>query len=186
MNIKHTFPLLVLSIFILSACQPGLPPERPINTGDRPRVTRNTTPVEEVLPTFAVTSAETKSEMKLRSQTSRYLNAQSSVLEITLTSSRLAYCQNENPALGEGEEELKITIKSKDGKTAIVQDELANNDGIEIAGVYRNNQGDIPLQTSDFSSMKIIDLNSAIVRGNLQIATTDLSIEGEFFTAICK
>lgn len=187
MNNKYIIPLLVFSALVLSACQPALPPERPINNGDRPKVTKeNTPPVEEVLPILAITFGEEKTEMKLRSQTSRYLGTQEAALEITLTSSKLAYCQNENPALGEGEEELKITVKSKDGTTPVDKGELAGNDQFEISGTYRNNLGDVQFQTTDFSSLNISDLNTAIVRGHIQIKTIDRSIVGEFFTAICK
>lgn len=142
MKSTNIFSLLVLSSILLSACQPALPPERPLNTGDRPRVTRGQPEVvrEEVLPTLTIARGEAKSEMKLRSQTSRYLNAQNTALEITLTSSDLAYCQNENPALGEGEEELKIIIRSKDGKTPVDKIEFAGDDRFELSATYRSNK----------------------------------------------
>lgn len=211
MKSTNIFSLLVLSSILLSACQPALPPERPLNTGDRPRVTRGQPEVvrEEVLPTLALTQGEAKSEMKLRSQTSRYLNAQNTALEITLTSSDLAYCQNENPALGEGEEELKITIRAKDGQTPIEKIEFAGDDRFELSATYRSNKpapagqtetsaadnesaqpsaapADVTFSGADFTGLKITDLNAAIARGHLSITSTDLSVEGEFFTAVCK
>ena len=187
MSKQYILPVLILSIFVLSACQPAQPPERPINTGDRPRVTREKTPpAEEVLPVLAITKGENKSELKLRSQTARYLNNEKTALEIVLTSSNLAYCQNESPALGEGEEELKIVVKTVDGKFSVGQGELATEPGYELSGTYRTSQGDVALEKSAISSLNITDLNAAIVRGHLKIAGTDLAIEGEFFTAICR
>jgi hypothetical protein len=211
MKSTNIFSLLVLSSILLSACQPALPPERPLNTGDRPRVTRGQPEVvrEEVLPTLTIARGEAKSEMKLRSQTSRYLNAQNTALEITLTSSDLAYCQNENPALGEGEEELKIIIRSKDGKTPVDKIEFAGDDRFELSATYRSNKpapagqtetsapdnesaqpsaapADVTFSGADFAGLKITDLNAAIARGHLSITSADLSVEGEFFTAVCK
>lgn len=198
MKSTNTLTLLLLSAIVLTACQPALPPERPLNTGDRPRVTRGEEEIarEEVLPILSVERAGAKSELKLRSQTSRYLNAQNSALEITLTSSDLAYCQNENPALGEGEEELKITIRATDGQTPIGKIEFAGDDRFELSATYRGNAppagetaaqpAEITLSPADFASLKVTDLNAAIVRGHLKIASADLSIEGEFFTAVCK
>ena len=188
--------LLITSILVLTACQTSLPPERPLNTtGERSRFTQNEedTQREEMLPVLTIADKDSKSEMKLRSQTSRYINANNSAIEITLTSSRLAYCQNESSALGEGEEEIKITIKAKDGKTPIEQNEYVDNNNFEISAIYRGNKqtspstlSDITFSSGDFITMEITDINTAIVRGQLKLSKDEITIEGEYFTAICR
>ncbi len=184
---KHLSILIpVFSIFALTACQAGLPAERPLNQGDRPRVTYNTQPVEEVFPVLNVTQKDQKSEFKMRSQTSRYLNSSNTELEITLSSSAVAFCKNEAPTLKEGEEQLKFIIKSKDGKTPVGKTEFAKNEAYEISIMRKTPTLDTKIPADSLESFKITDLNNAIVRGHLKIAATDLTIEGEFFTAICK
>lgn len=173
----------ILSALFLSACQNGTP-ERPVNTGDR----RNNTPeapVEEVLPSLKVNAMGQASEMKLRSQTSRYLNDKKTELEIVLTSSKVAFCQNEKPTLLEGEEELRLTVKSKKN-TPVVAADYANNPDYEITAVRKTPSLETTFSPENFKSFKITDLNNAIVRGNINIAAKDMSIEGEYFTAICK
>ena len=202
LNKKHLILVLLISGLALAACETTLEPERPLNTGDRPRITNGNR--EEVLPMLSITQNGTESEMKLRSQTSRYLNEKKSILEINLTSSNLAYCQNENPALGEGEEELKITIKSKDGNTPIEAMQFVDDDRFELTANYRSNKKansehstsnstdmsvtptNIAFQSADFTNLTITDLSAAIARGELKISTENINIEGEYFTAICQ
>jgi hypothetical protein len=178
--------LLALSTTVFTACQIGQPAERPLNTDGRPRVIKPATPVEEVLPVLKVSQKGQNSEFKLRSQTSRYLNDLKTELEITLSSSSQAYCQNEAPVLKEGEEQLKITIKAKDGKTAITKAEFAGNEAFEIFALRKTATLETKIPAESFESLKISDLNNAIVRGSLRIASEDLKMEGEYFTAICK
>ncbi len=190
MNRNKLISLLALSTIVLTACQMGQPPERPLNTGDRPRVTRTTntpaTPAEEVLPMLKITQKDQIGEFKLRSQTTRYLNEAKTELEISLSSSRLAYCQNESPELKEGEEQLKIIIKARDGKTAIPKAEFAKSTDYEISATRKSATLETKIPAENFESLKITDLNNAIVRGNLKIVTADLTMEGEYFTAICQ
>ncbi len=173
---------LTFTLIILSACQAPLEPEHVV------KFDRNTdkTPVEEVLPVLKVTQGPDHSELKLRSQTSRYLNAEKSAIEITLSSSKIAFCENQAPALKEGEAELKITVKAKDGKKAISKADLSKDADLEITAVYKTPSGEINISGDQFKSLAISDLNEAILRGNIQVSAKDFAIEGEYFTAICK
>ncbi|MCC6643187.1 hypothetical protein IT411_00375 [Candidatus Peregrinibacteria bacterium] len=183
---KSKFVLaLVLTAFMLAGCQDNGQPEHPLNTDGRKSNSNQEVkkPMEEVLPVLKVTKGPDHSELKLRSQTSRYLNPDQSVLEITLSSSQTAFCKNESPALQEGEAELKITVK---GQKAIVKEDLALNKDLEINAVYKTSAGEIMISGDQFKSLNISDLNAAILRGNLQISAKDFAVEGEYFTAICK
>lgn len=173
---------LTFTLIALSACQPSAEPEHVV------KFDRNTdkTPVEEVLPVIKITQGTDHSELKLRSQTSRYLNAEKSAIEITLSSSKIAFCENQAPALKEGEAELKITVKAKDGKKAISKEDLSQDSNFETSATYKTPAGEIAISGDQFKSLSISDLNAAILRGNIAISAKDFAVEGEYFTAICQ
>jgi hypothetical protein len=185
MNNRSLIIIFALASIALTACQGGTP-ERPINTAGDRRNEKPEVPIEEVLPSLKINAQGQASELKLRSQTSRYLNEAKSELEIVLTSSKVAFCQNEKPELLEGEEEVRLTVKSKDGKKAVVAADYANNADYEISAVRKTPAGETTFSPENFKSFKVTDLNNAIVRGNINIVAKDMSIEGEYFTAICK
>jgi hypothetical protein len=186
MNNKVLFALLALSLTLFSACQSPSVPEPLLNQGDRPRVTRGNTSTEQIYPVLKMEQSGQAGEFKLRSQTSRYLSDDKTTLEIILTSSDLAFCKNESPELKAGEQEIRFTVKSKDGKTPVAKEELANNSRFEISGVYKTTAGEVKLDGASFESLKLTDLNNAIVRGILKINSAGLKLDGEFFTAICR
>lgn len=173
---------LAFTLITLSACQTPSQPEHVV------KFDRNTdkTPVEEVLPVIKITQGPNHSDLKLRSQTSRYLNAEKSAIEITLSSSKTAFCENQAPALKEGEAELKIIVKAKDGKKAITKEDLSKDTDFESIATYKTTAGEVTISGDQFKSLSISDLNAAILRGNIQISAKDFSVEGEYFTAICK
>ena len=173
---------LAFTLITLTACQAPSQPEHVV------KFDRNTdkTPVEEVLPVIKITQGPNHSDLKLRSQTSRYLNAEKSAIEITLSSSKTAFCENQAPALKEGEAEIKITVKAKDGKKAIVKEDLSQDADFETSATYKTPAGEIMISGDQFRSLSISDLNAAILRGNIQISAKDFAVEGEYFTAICK
>lgn len=183
MNTKTILVIATVTSLLLAGCQAGQPPERPLNTGDRPRVGEPVVaPEDEVLPTLNITEESEEREMKLRSQTSRFLDDNKQVLEITLSSSRLAFCENESPELLEGEEQIIITLK---GKTPII-DGKAIDAGYELSAKYKSQTDEKEFAQENFTEMSISDINAAIVRGKMDINLEEFSIEGEFFTAICK
>lgn len=181
---KSKFVLtLLLAASLLTGCQDNGQPERPLNTDGRKSTQEEQKPIEEVLPVLKVTQGPNHSELKLRSQTSRYLSQDQSALEITLSSSQTAFCKNESPELKDGEAELKITVK---GKKPIVKEDLSQNKDLEINAVYKTSAGEVMISGDQFKSLNISDLNAAILRGNIQISAKDFALEGEYFTAICK
>lgn len=173
---------LAFTLIAFSACQTPSQPEHVV------KFDRNIdkTPVEEVLPFLKITQGANQSELKLRSQTSRYLNPEKSAIEITLSSSKTAFCENQAPALKEGEAELKITVKAKDSKKAIAKEDLIKDTDFETSATYKTSTGEITISGDQFKSLSISDLNAAILRGNIQISAKDFAVEGEYFTAICK
>jgi len=178
--------LLALSAVLLSACQPVQPADTTGNPDVNSKTAATVTQYDEVLPVLKVTDQGQAGDFKLRSQTSRYPSGAKTEMQITLTSSPVAYCQNESPVLKAGEESLLITIKAKNGKTPVSKAELANNAAYDLSGIYQNAAGEVKLAAADFTSLKITDLNGAIARGSLKISASNLQIEGEFFTAICQ
>lgn len=182
---KEFFPqkvlaLSFLSVLVLTACQNNLPPERPANTGDRIRVT----PVvnnDDALPTLAFTRGTEQGKFLLKNQTARYLNPEKTELEITFSNLTREFCA---PAgdLQEGEQELKITVKAKN---AISKGELVNADN-QISAIYRDKSGQHQFSGTAISTLKVTDLNAAILRGKLKFSDAEQTFEGEYFTAICK
>lgn len=181
------FTLLAASI--LSACQAApQSPEHVVKLKDR---TRLDTPAESIYPTLKLTTkdpAATK-DFKLKSQTSRYTNGTQSALEITLTDSSETSCENKNPELKEGETVIKLIIASKDDKVALAKGtytaEKYNLSGTisSMAGGFKKEE---KLSQEQISSINVTDLNKAIFRGSFKADGTNTSLEGEFFTAICK
>ncbi len=183
---KHKLILMLslgLALVSLTACQ-----DSDVNTGfvGRQKAPVETRPDEEILPTLQIVEQGKASKMVLRSQTSSYLNEQKSALEIELTSSKVAFCQNEEPPLQTGEESLKIIIKAKDPKTTIAKGEFADNPDYQLTAIRKTASGETTLDSEQLKSFKITDINNAIVRGNLNVASPDLDISGEYFTAICQ
>ena len=177
---------IILLALTLTACQESSVSPSKNQPGDRKTPVVATKPDEEILPTLQLKENNQDSKIVLRSQTSHFLNSQKSALEIDVTSSKIAFCENQHPELKDKEEELIITLKSKDGKTALTKGEYANNKDFEITASRRNAAGQTTIPVESFQSLKITDLNNAIVRGNLNITSPALSISGEYFTAICK
>jgi hypothetical protein len=197
---KPNFKLLYLAMLtmaiaiLLAACQQASKVDQNPANPDRPRVTKKT-PLEEVLPTLSITQKAstntpvTPNEFKLRSQTSRYLNANKSALEITLSDSRQGFCKNEAPDLLDGESIIKISIKAKDGKSAIPKGVLTA-DKFDLSVQKMTKYGDAQTETkfaaNEIPLFKITDINNSIARGNFKLDNSTTMIEGEFFTAVCK
>jgi hypothetical protein len=186
MNTKTILVLMTVASSLLVGCQNNQPPEHPLNTGDRPRIIEpNIAPEDEILPILKITEPiGGEREMKLRSQTSRFSGSDQKKIEITLSSSRLAFCDNENPDLKEKEEQVIITVESTG--TVIVPGETANSQNYTLSGVFKSAQGEKVISDESFTSLTITDINNAIARGNINISSEDISISGEFFSAICK
>lgn len=177
---QKVLALSCLSVFVLTACQNNLPPERPANTGDRPRVT----PVvnnDDALPTLAFTKGAEQAKFLLKNQTARYLNPEKTELEITFSNLTREFCAPASD-LQEGEQELKITVKAKN---AISKGELVNADN-QISAIYRDKSGQHQFSGAAISTLKVTDLNAAILRGKLKFSDAEQTFEGEYFTAICK
>jgi DUF4097 and DUF4098 domain-containing protein YvlB len=183
---------LIAGIFF-TACQQSV--QNPSgNITDRRQTDK--TPVKEIFPTLQISHKNTSDanipaatgEFQLRDQTSRYTNSSKSALEITLTDSRKGTCENENPELLEGESVIKITVKSKNGKALTTGDYTP--DKYDLAMTITTKTGDknnvTKFDPTQIQSFKVTDLNKSIFRGNFQVAGTDIGLEGEFFTAICK
>jgi len=175
--------LMAISLFSLSACDMGNSNQ---NTGDRNNPQVETRPDEEVFPTLDLKENGNASKIVLRSQTSHYLNDQKSAVEIEMTSSKIAFCENEEPPLKDKEESIKITIKAKNPKTAITKGEFVGNKDFDITATRKTTAGETTISADQFQSLKITDINNAIVRGNFNVSSTNLALSGEYFTAICK
>lgn len=182
---KNTVLIIAtIATFLLVGCQNNQPPERPLNKGDRSRVTTPVVaPEDEILPVLKISEGGQEREMKLRSQTTRFLDDSQKTMEITLSSSRTAFCENETPELLNGDEQLILTVKSD--KDAIATGD-AKESAYQLSGKYKNADGEIDLAADAIKGLTISDLNAAIVRGNLDVSNEQISIKGEFFTAICK
>lgn len=168
------------SLVLLSACQSNLPPERPANTGDRTRVT----PVinnDDALPTLTFNQSDKEGKFLLKNQIARYLNPEKTELEITFSNLSREFCAVESQ-LKAGEQELKIIVKSK---VPIAKGELANNNN-EITAIYRDGSSEQKFTGKAIETLKITDLNGAILRGKLKFSEAGNLLEGEYFTAICK
>lgn len=186
---QSQFFLLILTIIssvFLSACQDTSITSPAGKSAGRTPPAVDARPDEEVLPTLQLKENGQDSKIVLRSQTSHFLNTQKSALEIDVTSSKVAYCENEHPALQAKEEEMIITLKAKNPKTSLDKGEFANSKDYEISAIRRNAAGQTTIPSESFQSLKITDLNAAIARGNFAISTPALTITGEYFTALCK
>ncbi len=200
MNQKNSKLLIIAIITLLAgifftACQQTVRNPSGNLRNDRRQV-GDATPVKEVFPTLQISHKNpadnnippTTGDFQLRDQTSRYTNATKSALEITLTDSRKASCEQENPELLAGESIIKITVKSRDGKPLTAG--AYTSDKYDISGSIKTNNGDqdktTKFDSAQFSSFQVTDLNKAIFRGNFQVSGADTGLSGEFFTAICK
>lgn len=185
MNKNTVLILATITTFLLAGCQfSSQPPERPLNKGDRSRVTTPiVAPEDEILPVLKISKDGQEKEMKLRSQTTRFLDDSKKTMEITLSSSRTTFCENESPELLDGDERLVLTLKSN--KDAITIGD-AKETAYELSGKYKNADGEIVLTAEEIKGLTISDLNDSIVRGNVDLGNDQISIKGEFFTAICK
>ena len=182
---------LVISALLLSACQSGqVSNPNSSSTNDRPRITDQTKSADDNLPVLKTKQSGLAGEFKLRSQTSRYLTSNKSSAEIILSNTTSAFCQKQKPTLLDEEQQIRIIIKSKDGKTAVSKGETVGNSNFELSLSKVTKAGEQKLDSLLITSLNITDLNNAILRGNLKSsASSDGKIEsydGEFFTAICK
>lgn len=198
---QKNLKLLIIAIITLiagvffTACQQSA--QNPTGNGstDRRQV-EDTTPAKELFPTLQISHKNTADanippttgDFQLRDQTSHYTNSSKSALEITLTDSRKASCENENPELLDGESMIKITVKAKNGKALTAGDYTP--DKYDLAMTVTTKSGDqnkvVKFDATQIQSFKVTDLNKAIFRGNFQAVGTDTGLQGEFFTAICK
>ena len=201
--LQKSLKLLLIAIGILvsavffAACQQSVlnPSGSNSNNSDRRHTDKNL-PVKELFPTLQLSLKNiadanippVTSDFQLRDQTSRYTNSAKSALEITLTDSRKASCENEKPELLDGESIINITIKSKNGKALTSGDYTA--DKYEIAMTITTKSADqnkvVKFAANQMQSFKVTDLNKAIFRGSFKADNTEAGLQGEFFTAICK
>lgn len=184
--LSKTLILVGLSLFI-AGCQNAnpTPPERPINPNGRPTQTQVDPNINEVVPVLNMNSAGQGKEFKLRSQTARYLNAEKSALEIVLTDNRQVSCQNLTPTFTADQQKITLTVKSKDGK-AIAMGDLSADANFEKQAEYQMGETKTAFNNEAVQKLEFTNINDAIARGNLKLQSTDLSLEGEFFTAICN
>ncbi|MGL5830989.1 MAG: hypothetical protein ACRCZE_02450 [Candidatus Altimarinota bacterium] len=184
--LSKAFILIVASLFI-AGCQPAGTgqPERPLNPNGKP-VKQPEPIVEEIVPLLNMNAAGQSKEFKLRSQTSRYLNAEKSALEIVLTDNRDVSCQNPAPAMTADQQKITLTVKSKDGKSPIAMADLSTDTNFEKQAEYQIGETKTAFGNDAVTKLEFTNINDAIARGNLKLETTDLSLDGEFFTAICN
>jgi hypothetical protein len=184
----QTLILVGLSIFI-AGCQStsNVPPERPLYPNGRSTEPETTVDpyLNEVVPVLSMNVAGQGKEFKLRSQTARYLNPEKSALEIVLTDNREVSCQNPTPAFTSEQQKLIFTVKSKDGK-AIAMGDLTADANFEKQAEYQMGEVKNNFDNNSVKKLEFTNINDAIARGNLKLESTDLSLEGEFFTAICN
>ncbi len=142
------------------------------------------TEVKEVLPELSLNINGEISKFALRSQTSKFLNDNKSTVEITLTNSRLAFCDNQKPELSENDKFLTINISNKDNQPLQLGSQTGNTQ-LEIKALLEMKDQRIELSQDQFQDLSFTDLNNAILRGVLNIQSEQLNLSGDFFTAIC-
>lgn len=140
---------------------------------------------KEILPELSLNINGEISEFALRSQTSRFLNDNKSAVEITLTNSRLAFCDNQKPELSENDKFLTINISNKDNHPLQLGAQTENTQ-LEIKALLETSNQTIEVKQDQFKDLSFTDLNNAILRGSLNIQNEQLSLSGNFFTAICR
>jgi len=179
---KITFLTAILSTsFLLSACNQA---KAPSPTTKKPNSTQNA--IDDKVPTLTSNINGQTDQFKLRSQISRYLNEEKSSAEFLISNSVKLSCQMPSPKLATGEQIIKITINNKD-KSAVKRQEFKSGTDQEMSAEILNSDGtSVKFQGGDTASAVITDINSSIIRGNMRIKNENLSLQGDFFTAICK
>lgn len=185
MSKRISILILIASLFLV-ACQPVSDLNSTNNSNQQNN--ENKPPVEEVVPVLKTVLNNQPGEFKLRSQTAHFLKSDKSSVEIILSNTYSAFCAKPSPTLGNDEQQITLTIKSNNGKTALTKGEMVGNATLELS--KKTSAGEVKLDPKLITSLKITDLNNAIIRGSLSSSnSTDGKIEGlegEFFAAICK
>ena len=166
----------IISAFLIAGCQNQTTPGS-TNTEGRP--TQKSTEI--IVPTLKLQQDNQQSNFQLRSQTSTYLNKDKSKVELTLTDNPTHSCMSPATTVSDNQTIYKLTIETDDGKVFTQGSAYTK---LTLSKITATGEENIALGPD--SKVKISAINSSIFRGDLSLVADNFSMQGEFFTALCK
>lgn len=164
-----------ITALLLAGCQSN-PSSNPSSNKSKAQKT-----VQIIVPTLKSQVGENKSDFQLRSQTSIYLNKTKSKIKLTLTDDPIYSCVTPITTVSNTQTLYNLTIETDNGK-AFSQGGVYT----KLALTKLTSKGEEKINLNSNSKVEITAINSAIFRGKLNLTANNFSLQGEFFTALCK